>query len=168
MSTYSTAEAALLTLIRAYSGGTVFDEANSSADDWLALDANGTEVAAVVEMAGPTTEATIDADSYGAYGEYQEMHTISLWLCRKRGVGADGDGAVKAALKALTEAVKDYLRPYRRLNGAAGVRSMRLLRTTEPAYISPTDKVEDATHVAQQIVVQVLCESAAPEGEMDG
>jgi len=168
VSTYPIAESALLTLIRAYSGGTVFDEANSSVDNWLVLDANGTEVAAVLEMAGPTTEAVIDGDSYGVYGEYQETHTIGLWLCQKRGTGDGGDGAVKAVLKALTEGMKDHLRPYRRLDSAPSVRSMRLMRTTEPAYISPTDKVEDATHVAQQIVVQVLCESDAPEGEIDG
>jgi hypothetical protein len=168
MSTYPVAEAALLTLIRAYSSGAVFTTANSAADDWIVLDANGTEVAAVIEMAGLTTEAVVDAEEYGVYGKYQETHTIGLWVCKKRGTGAGGDGAMKQQVKALTEALKDYLRPYRRLSGAAGVRSMRITRTGEPAYISPSDKVEDATHVAQQITIQVLCESAAPEGESDG
>lgn len=167
MSTYATAETALLTLVRAYASGAVFTTTNSAADDWKPLDAPNTEVAAVVEMAGASTEG-VEQDGYGVEGEYQETHTIGLWLCKKRGTGDGGDGVVKQQLKALTEAVKDYLRPYRRLNGAAGVRSMKLMRTTEPTYISPTDKVGDATHIAQQITFQVLCESDAPAGEMDG
>lgn len=167
MSTYLDIESALLALIRAYAGGAVFDAANSSVDDWIALDANGTEVAAVIEMAAASTEGA-QQDGYGAFGEYQETHTLALWICQKRGTGDGGDGAAKQALKTLTEAIKDYLRPFRRLDGAAGVRSARLLRTGEPVYISPNDQIEAATHVAQQITLQVVCESDAPEGEIDG
>lgn len=172
MSTYTVAEAALLTLVRAYSGGTVFTTTNSSADDWRVLDATSTESAAVLEMAGPTVEGVLTyqrhAQSYGADAEYQETHQIGVWICVKRSTGVGGDGAVKATLKALTEAVKDYLRPYRRLNAAANVRAALIARTTEPSYISPTKDIADATHVAQQIVFEVQCESDAPAGEIDG
>ena len=166
MSTYQTAESALLTLIRAYSGGTVYTTTTSSADDWRVLD-NATS-AAVVEMAGPTIEGMTAPVEYGVHGEYQETHQIGIWICEPRGVGAGGDGAIKQALKARTEAVKDYLRPFRRLNNASGVRSAQIVRTTAPAYISPTTDAAMATHVAQQIIVQVACESAEPAGESDG
>jgi hypothetical protein len=145
----------------------VFTTTNSSADDWAVLDAGATEVAAVIEMAGPSTEG-VEQDGYGVYGEYQETHQIGLWVCVKRGTGDGGDGAVKQTLKTLTEAVKDHLRPYRRLNDAAGVRAMTIMRTTEPNYIGLTEHIEDATHVGQLITIQVRCESDAPEGEIDG
>jgi len=171
MSTYSAAEAALLTLTRAYSSGAVFDITNSVADDWRVLDAQGTTVAAVLEMASDTIEGIEvdnEAGSYGDYGNYQEVHTIGVWLCVKREQGLGGDGAAKAACKTLVDAYRDYMRPYRRLNGATGVRSAKMIRTSAPAYISPTKDVADATHVAQMITFEVACESAAPTGEIDG
>jgi hypothetical protein len=169
MTTYSTAEAALLTLTRAYSAGTVFTTANAVADDWTVLDAQGTTVAAVLEMASDTIEAiTVDAQSYGDYGAYQEVHQIGVWLCVKREQGLGGDGAAKAALKTLTDAYRDYMRPYRRLNAATGVRQAKMTKTTAPAYISPTRNAADATHVAQMITFEVACESDAPVGEIDG
>jgi len=171
MSTYATAEQALLTLVRAYSGG-VFTSTNSSVDDWRVLDASGTDAAAVLEMAGASVEREVtnsrDARSYGDYGEYQEVHQIGVWICIKRGQGLGGDGAAKAACKTLTEAVKDYLRGYRRLNGATSVRAALILKTTELSYISPTRDIADATHVAQEIILEIACESDAPDGEMDG
>ena len=168
MSTYQTAENALLTLTRAYSGGSVFTTANSSIEDWLALDAAGTDVAAVIEMAGKSIERMTVQAEYGAYGESQEVHSIGVWLCVKRSQGAGGDGAVKAACKALTEAYKDYMRPYRRLNGATNVRSAQIMSTSAPSFISPTRDIESATHVAQQVLFEIACESAAPAGEIDG
>lgn len=167
MSTYFTAEAALLTLIRAYSSGTVFTEANSSRDDWLVLDASGTEAAAVVEMASETREGD-SLNGRQAHGAYQEVHQIGVWICVKRGVGAGGDSAAMAACKTLTEAVKDHLRPWERLNNATGVTRAQVVRTTEPSYISPTKRIEDATHVAQQIIVQIHCRAALNPVEVAG
>ena len=166
MSTYSSAEAALLALVRAYSGGAVFNATNSIADDWTVLDAQGTTVAAVLEMAGDTIEAVTVQGEYGDYGAFQEVHQIGVWLCVKRGQGLGGDGAAKADCKTLTDAFRDYARPYRRLNGA--VRSAKMIRTSAPAYISPTRNVSDATHVAQMITFEVSCESDAPAVEIDG
>ena len=168
MSTYSVAETALLTLTRAYSSGSVFDTTNSVADDWRVLDAQGTTVAAVLEMAGDTIEDVTVQASYGDYGSYQEVHQIGVWLCVKREQGLGGDGAAKAACKTLVDAFRDYIRPYRRLNAASGVRAMTMIRTSAPAYISPTRDASDATHVAQMITFEVACESTAPVGEIDG
>jgi len=168
VSTYTIAETALLTLTRAYSGGSVFDTSNSVADDWRVLDAQGTTVAAVLEMAGDTIEAITVQAAYGDYGQYQEIHQIGVWLCVKREQGIGGDGAAKAACKTLIDAFRAYMRPYRRLNAAAGVRSATMIRTSAPAYISPTRDVGDATHVAQMITFEVACESDAPVGEIDG
>lgn len=164
MSTYIAAEAALLALVRTYNGGAVFDEVNSSAEDWTALDATGTEVAAVVEMAGETVEAD-EIDDYGAHGEFVEQHQIGLWLCVKRGTGDGGDGETRAAVKALTEAVKDHIRPYERLNDAEGVLRAQIVRTSAPALISRSEEMEDATHDAQQVVFQILC--SAPRNAVE-
>jgi hypothetical protein len=57
VTTYATAEAALLTLTRAYSAGAVFTAANSSIEDWRVLDAAGTDNAAVIEMAAKRSSA---------------------------------------------------------------------------------------------------------------
>ena len=167
MSTYGVAEAALLTLVRAYAAGAVFTTANSAVDDWVMLDAPGTTVAAVLEMAGDTREDIVTQGGYGVYAEYQEEHQIGVWLCVKREQGLGGDGAAKAALKTLTDAFRDYARPFRRLNNATGVRQALMTTTTAPAYISPTRNAVDATHVAQLITFVIACESAAPVGEID-
>jgi hypothetical protein len=168
MTTYATAETALLTLTRAYSAGAVFTAANSSIEDWRVLDASGTNNAAVIEMAGKSIERMTVQAAYGDYGAYQEVHQIGVWLCVERSQGMGGDGAVKAACKALTEAYKDYMRPYRRLNNATGVRSAQIVSTTAPSFISPTRDVESATHVAQLVTFEIACESDAPAGEIDG
>ncbi len=165
MSTYATAENALLTLTRAYSG---MSADNTSIEDWRVLDAAGTDNAAVIEMAGKSVERMAVQGGYGDYGEYQEVHSIGVWMCVKRSQGLGGDGAVKVACKALTEAYKDYMRPYRRLNGASGVRSAQIVSTSAPSFISPTRSMEDATHVAQQVLFEIACESDAPVGEIDG
>lgn len=170
MSTYTIAETALLALVRAYAGGGTFNSQNSAIDNWLMLDSSNQTAAAVIEMAGESREAidTSEPTEYGAYGEYQEVHQVGVWICQPRGAGDGGDGIAKAAVKTLTEAVKDYLRPYRLLNAAAGVRSAQIVRTTAPTYISPTTDIAQATHVAQEIVMIVVCTSTAPDGEIDG
>jgi hypothetical protein len=171
MTTYLTAEAAVLTLLRAYNAGATFTVANSVVDDWTIIDTAPTS--AFVEMGDDTIEA-VEINDYGAHDEYQEQHTISLWICQKRSTGAAGDAALKQGLKTLTEAVKDYLRPYRRLNNATGVRSMQISSTTPPLMIRRTATgtngpgLADASHFAQRIQLTVLCESDAPDGEIDG
>jgi hypothetical protein len=165
VSTYATAEQALYTLTLAFPG---MSTANVSIEDWRVTDAGDTQIAAVVEMVGPSIERMTVQAEYGAYGEYQEVHQIGVWLCVKRSQGAGGDGAVKVAVKALTEAFKDYIRPYRRLNGAAGVRSAQIKATAAPAFISYTRSIDDATCLAQLVTFEIACESDAPEGEIDG
>lgn len=167
MTTYLIAEGALLTLCRAYSAGAVFTTANSSADDWTVIDTADTSL--LIEM-GEQTQEGIEQDDYEAHGEYQEQHTIDVWICQKRSAGATGDGTIKQGLKTLTEALKDYLRPYRRLNAASGVRSMAITSTLPPAYVQRIGGrgVADASHLTQRIRCVVLCESTAAAGETDG
>jgi hypothetical protein len=144
--------------VRAYSGGMVFTEENSAAEDTLVLDAPNTDVAAIVAMAGESIEAD-EIDDYGEHGAYVERHQIAVWICVERGTGDGGDGALAQECKALTEAVKDYLRPYERLNNAPGVLRAQIVRTGAPDLISRSVAMEDATHVAQEVVFQVLCAS---------
>lgn len=175
MSTYPTAENALLALVRAFNTAIVlndqstavaFSSANSSADDWLVLDAAG-PVAAVVEMVGASLEGD-NLDGRGAHGMVQEKHAIGVWLCVARGVGVNGDGQAKANIKTLTEAFKDYLRPLDRLSVGAPVSRAMIVKTSEPSYISPTNNIEAATHVAQLVTLTVYCESDAPEPNEGG
>jgi hypothetical protein len=155
VSTYTTAETALLALVRSYGAGLIFTEENSAAEDTLVLDA-GTGVAAIVAMAGESVEGD-KIDDYGEHGAYVERHQIAVWVCVERGTGDGGDGAISQECKALTESVKDYLRPYERLNGAPGVLRAQIVRTGAPDLISRSTAIEDATHVAQEVVFSVLC-----------
>lgn len=167
MSSYMTAEAALLTLLRAYNSGATFTSANSARDDATIIDTAATS--ALIEMGDASQEGIAEGD-YEEYGEYQEQHTIDVWICMKRSSGATGDGTIKQALKTLTEAVKDYLRSYRRLNAASGVRQMVITTTLPPAYVQRAGGkgVADASHLTQRIRCVVYCESTAPAGESDG
>ena len=166
MSTYTAVEAALLTLVRAYSSGTVYTATNSSVDNWRVLD-GGAARAVVIEMAEATTESDT-ANGRNAFGTYQEVHRLGVWVCVARGSGDGGDVAAKVALKTATEALKDYLRPYERLNAAANVSRAQIARTTAPAYISPSSDATRATHVAQQVIVQVQCRAVLSPLEVAG
>jgi hypothetical protein len=168
MTTYLTAESAVLTLLRAYNSGATFTIANSAVDDYTIIDVANTT--AFIEQ-GEDSQENIEVEDYGAYDEYQERHVISLWICQKRSAGASGDAALKQGLKVLTEAVKDYLRPYRRLNGAIGVRSMMIASTTPPLTIKRADQkpgLADTSHFGQRVQLVILCESTAPVGEIEG
>lgn len=166
MSTYLTVESAVLTLLRAYNSGATFTTANSSLDDWTIIDTPATS--AFVEMGEDSTEDIV-IDAYGAHGDYQEKHVISLWICMKRSGGAAGDAGIKQALKALTEGVKDYLRPFRTLGSVA--RAMELTSTTPPLTIRRSGRdpgLADASHFGQRVHVTVWCDSASPDGESEG
>ena len=159
MSTYLATEAALLALVRRYNAGATFTAANCLADDWLVLDARNTEVAAVIEMAEASAEGD-NLSGHGSQGVYQDVHKLALWICVKRGVGVNGDGAAKATCKTLTESLKDYLRPYERLNHGAPIARAQLGRTDAPSHLSPTNDISAATHVAQRILLTVQCEAS--------
>lgn len=159
MSTLLSTQDALLALCRAYNGGATFTSANSASDDRAVLD--GGEASLVVLMNGPTAEGE-ELDGYGGHGAMQERHEFTVWVCVSRFTGEGGDGAAVRSVKALTEALKDHLRRYERLNGAAGVRLARLAETTEPR------DADTKQHVCMGITVRVWCENEYEPLEVGG
>jgi hypothetical protein len=156
MSTLPASKTALLTLLRAYPDAT-FDSSNSALDDWAVLTSEGRTYSLVIEMGAATTEDTGD---YLAQGDYSETHRLDAWICWKRGQGEGGDAAQRQALIDLTERLKDYARPYTRLNGAANVEQARIVETSEPLYIAPRSMHAASTHVAQRITWEIQCTAA--------
>jgi hypothetical protein len=144
VSTYPAAAAALLALCRA-SGP--FDEANSAADDFTVLDA-GYDLALLIR--GIYTDEADEIDDYGAHDARQERHVIEAQVWKSTGTGDGGMGAIDAELIAATEALKDYVRPYERLNGTA--RRARIVRTTRP------ESNGTRSHRVQIITFHVDCE----------
>lgn len=161
MSTVLLAESALLALIRSYNSGATFGTTNSAIDDWRVLDAEDAGTACVIELAGPSQEAD-ELNGRSTHGAYQELHRIGAWVCIERGVGTGGDVAAKQACQALVEALKDYCRPYERLNTEnddSPIVRAQIVETTDLSYIAPTDDITQATHVAQRITWLVHCEA---------
>jgi hypothetical protein len=150
--TYSTSEAALLTLIRAYNAGATFTAANSSRGDWSVVDATGTDLACVLAMNAPTLESEIIED-YGKQGKIQERHEIAIDVFHKRSQGLGGDSVAYVALTTLTDALRAYLRGYPRLNNTSGVRNTNIVG------VSDVDIRKKSPHIFQTIVIRVYCES---------
>lgn len=162
MSTLLTAQTALLDLLQQYPAAT-FDASNSSINKWDVLMSQGRDYSAVIEM----DEATQEGDELNGYreqGMYQETHRLALWIAWKRGQGDGGDAAQKAACLALTEGIKDFMRPYLTLNGAASVIEARITETSEPQYLAPRSVTAASTHVAHRVRWRVQCESEFPIG----
>lgn len=157
MSTYLHAEQAILDLVRASADGGTFTEANSSRNDWTVVD--GADLAAVVTMAGDSTEAD-RIDGYGVEGFYQERHLIAINVTIKIGTGEQGPQVIAGTLNSAVEALKDELRLFTRLGGVPGVRQARIVRTGAPG------RLDTGTHYMQPIVIQVDCESELPEEEL--
>lgn len=152
MTTLLAAKAALLALVRGYPGQP-FDADNSSRDDWHVLD-SGRGYAAVVTTEGDTVEGD-RIDGRGSGGIRQERHTLAVNVVMAIGTGEIGLPAITTALETLTEALKDYIRPSDRLNGAAD--GSYITRTTPPGRIA-----NKSTHYMQTIVLTVYCSSAYP------
>lgn len=162
MSTYTTAEAAVLTLLRAYDGGGVFTEANASRGDFSATDAPGYRQYAVVLMA--------DSSDYGdgrSHGKRQQTHRISVLLFQAREQGLGGDGAAYSALTTLTDAVAAWFERYPRLNGAAGVKRAAIVRVGKPRTTQAPGGGA-GPHLVQPIMLDVLCETTPAQQESAG
>ncbi len=161
--TLAASATALLTLVRAYNSGATFTTTNSSYGDWLVLDATGTEVSAVVEMADVSVSGDIVQDgavNYGTQGNYQEAHTLAVFVAYKRGVGASGDGALYSNLTTLVDALRAYLTTYPRLNNAGLVRYAHIVQTSTPFDVAPSQPNDaPSTHLAQRLIVKVWCET---------
>lgn len=157
MSTYPTAEAAVLAVVRA-SGGFTAD--NSARNDWQVLDAP-TSLSAVVAMAGDSLEGD-NLDGRGDHGYYQEKHLIGINVCVAVGNGATPFAELMALLMASVEHIKDEIRSHDRLNLPAVISRAQPTRTTKPA---PVLAQRETTHFMQQIVVTVWCEAVYPTSE---
>lgn len=126
MSTYATTEAAALALLQSYQSGAVFDASNSTQGDFSALDAKGTDYAAVLLQAGPSEM------SVPAHRMIQQAHQIGITLFVKRKQGSDGDGAAYQALQTLADGVQAWFDTYPRLNNAVNVKRAAIVDRGEP------------------------------------
>lgn len=160
---YTTAEAALLTLVRAYEGGAVFTAANSSRGDFSATDAPGYRQYAVVMMAGESDYG--DAlFGRGAHGKRQQRHRMSVLLFQARQQGLGGDGAAYSALLTLTDGVAAWLERYPRLDGASGVKRAEIVRIGK-VRTTQTPAGAPGPHLLQPILLDVLCETEPAQAE---
>lgn len=162
--TLATTISALLTLIRAYSSGTVFTTANSSFGDWSVLDAPGLASSAIISIGSATISgdqvASVNGASYGSAGNFQELHTLTVTVAYKRGQENGGDGALDTTLVTLVDGLKAHLNMYPRLNAATGVLRALIVATGEPDDILLRQDQLIGTHRAQDITIKVLCETA--------
>jgi hypothetical protein len=171
MSTFLTAQAALLAVCRTYTTPApneddppvmVFTETNSSIDDWRVLDRHGAR-ALVIEMGGDSLEGD-NLEGRGSQGMLQEIHIFTVVVARDLGNGRDGPTAIIGALKIDVEGLKAHLRQNDRLNVGAPISRAWPTRTGRPIFRAPGAR-EMASHVLQEITVTVWCESDYPAGE---
>jgi hypothetical protein len=153
VTTLLTVQTALLALARNYNSGATFDSTNSSILDWTVLDAQDTEVSAVVVMEGPSQEDD-EINGFGRHGHFQELHRVGLWVYVKKGTGEGGEAAAATACQTLTEALKDYIRPYEQLSHGAPIKRAKIGTTTQPAVYGAGQ-----SHVGQEIVFSIQCDS---------
>jgi hypothetical protein len=151
--TYATTEAALLTLVQAYSSGSVFDDSNSSRGNFQVLDGQGVRQAAVLMMAGRSEYGDDLGNGRGSHGKRQQRHRIGVIVFVER--GQDGDGTTYTALATLTDGLAGYIETYPRLNNAANVKRAEIVEVTEPNIRRLT------SHMYQTIIVEVLCETSS-------
>jgi hypothetical protein len=154
---------ALLTRVRAYSGGAMFVAGNSSYAEYTVLDAVGYEVCAIVDVAGDSVvnpSLPDGARQAGAQGKLMELHDLSVTVAYKRGAGVGGDGALKQALTTLTDALLADLVRYPRLNNTTGVTKAQVIRRNTPYDIAPAQPENaPSTHLAQDLFVRVWTET---------
>ena len=159
MSTYASAEAAILTLVRSYASGSVFTAVNSAIDDWLVADAESDE-AAVLTQVGDIEEADAFDGERGSHGTRQERYRIGVHLLVKVRDGEGGPGAADAALKTLTAAMRTHLRQYERLNGATGIKRAQIERTSQPQDVQR--RTPGAPRAVLQTIVVLINGAFAP------
>jgi hypothetical protein len=159
---------ALLVRVRAYSSGAVFTTSNSSYGEYTVLDA-ASAVAAIVDIAGDSLVNPAMPDGTrqaGAQGKLMELHDLSVTVAYKRGVGTDGDGALKEDLTTLTDALLADLIRYPRLNNTSGVTKAQVIRRNIPYDIAPAQpEGAPSTHLAQDLFVRVWTETTPAYAE---
>lgn len=152
MSTYSTCEAALLTVVRASGGGAVFTEINSSRGDFAVLNGTGVTSAAVLMQAGASEFGDDLGQGRGTHGKRQQKHRIAVIVFQAR--RQDDDGYTYVALKENVDALIGYLDTYPRLGSATNV------KRAEVVELSDVRRQRDRAWVFQTILVEVLTETS--------
>lgn len=150
---YDTIQAAVYDLTLAYGGGVTLTADNAKIEDWTVLDARGTDISAIVWMAGDTQEAD-SFDGHAEYGKRQAMHEIGVTVATKIKTGRDSEA--KALLASTVADLADYLRARPVLGGAEGVRYSEIIRITRRMGINRTREANSATHWASTIVLRVF------------
>lgn len=150
---YATIQSAVLTLVRAYSSGSVFTTATSSEDDWRVLDNSVGNVAAVVTQAGDSVES-YEMNGRGKHGARFAQHEVGVMVASA--IRTDNDAAAIATLYSTVEGLKTYLRKYPLLNATSGVKHAQIVRTTRRRPIAPVTDETRSTHWSQMIVLQVV------------
>ena len=149
---YSTIEAAIETLVRAYSGGTVFTAALGNVDrgDYRTKDAAGTSVACTIVQVEPSDYAYTAPGGRGTHGARMARHVIGLDLYVKRGQALGGDGIAYAAILTLRDGLIAHMERYPLLNGTAGVKLARTISATRPIMLV------NRNHVFSRITMEAI------------
>jgi hypothetical protein len=130
VSTYATAEAALLARIRALNSGDTFLAANSSRGDFTVLNRAGVRQACVLMMVRDSEFADNLGAGRGTHGKRQQRHYVGAVLFQARGQADDGTSY--QALTALADSLIAYLDTYQRPDDTAGIKRSEVVGATVP------------------------------------
>lgn len=149
MSTLSTTEAALLTLLR-----TRYATEASSRGDFRVMDAQGVTYSAVVVQRAASRYSDRGENGRGAHGKRQHVHRLRVILGAKRGQG--GDGSAYVGIQDEAAAVVALLDARPRLGGTVStIRRAEVVE--ESAVLVPSER---AMHLLKYLDLDVACEVA--------
>ena len=157
MSLYPTVEAAVLTLVRSYSGGAVYGVANSSRNDWSVRHGEHDE-SAVIGM-WQRSQFGRSLNGRAQQGKRQELHYPRISLLVAIGQAENGDGAAVTAVVNRAGSLVAYLNQYGRLGlgNAAGITRAEVVNMGIPELIGSI-KTERTTHARIDLDMEVACE----------
>jgi hypothetical protein len=153
VSTYTTAEAALLTRIRAYNAGATFTTTNSSRGDFRVLNNQGVTQACVLMMARDSEFGDNLGGGRGTHGKRQQRHYVGAVLFRARGQADDGTSY--QALTTLADALIAYLDTYQRPDSTPAIKRAEVIGATVPRL-----SARWAAWLFQALTIEVLTETS--------
>ena len=154
MATYTAAEIALLTRIRAYNSGSTFTTNNSSRGDFRVLNNKAVTQACVLTMVRDSEFADNLGGGRGTYGKRQQRHSIGAVLFQAR--GAVDDGTSYQALTTITDALIAYLDTYQRPDDTpTSIKRMEVVGATAPRL-----PARWAAWIIQVITIEMMTETA--------
>lgn len=165
----TTCEAALLTLVRAYTGAT-FDAANSSVGDFRVMDAKGSRASVVILRRSPSDYGA-NLSGRGSHGAREEEHHLAVIVAYKRLQATEGDGGIYTDLTTLTDGLAAYLARYGRLGlgSSSSVQRAHIVRVSDPR-LNRRGTADASTHLLQTIDLDVLTRETVSyaSGEVPG